>query len=330
MAIVFQTFLSGLSLECDPSSKSALPAKLDVKFNFAGFKKLIAESVPVISLTRSTSSASSQVSFKFSYSTIYPHHLNSKIVKIKVYSKNVLFRTLVATGQFDLYTLATGPSSYRMTLDTVGKRRLILSFNCSFVQQCPNIVVTVGATDSAVTLLSSIPVEGKGGEFKLSGLVTDLEKCMIRVATLATGVRSYPLLASYDQSKMDIPQSIGSPKLKMKLRISQGPLYHQMSSESLADETGVVRGRIVPGYPTPTRWSASATLIGTWLPCQQDSRCSTQVTHVIELIHHHYSRLILSRAESVSGITEEEARKIKSNLCRAIARAKLRLTPSVE
>ncbi len=335
MAIVFQTNLSGIRLECDCKQ-----GKLDIKFNFAGFKKLIAESIPVVSTDtdHERSGVESSPTFSFGYSTIYSHNLSSKIVTIKLYSRNIVrYRTLVASGQFDLHTLASGPSNFRLKMTpATSTGSIILSFKCTFTQLCPTFNLSVDSKVSVVvrssvsivpplTMCTSSPLTTgtRVVEYKLPGAVDDLELYSIRFGTS----KPISVMQDYDSTKIDQWMQVEGEDAKLK--ISQGPFYHQMSNDSLTDEKGVVKGRSVPGYPLPHRWSAPECVIGVWLPYPVSTTAlitnlsadrASQVEQICQLIHEHYARLI-ERMLATPGTTNlESVKEIKRKLTRALVR----------
>lgn len=126
MSVAFRTHLHGVKLNSILSILSAGKKEetFIVKFNFAGFKKLIfvarnsltKSQVGKDKLSESSELIGGKREFHFDYTTIYPHNLSSKLVTIKCYRKQLFGNTLIATASFDLLMLATGPSHQKLKL----------------------------------------------------------------------------------------------------------------------------------------------------------------------------------------------------------------------
>ena len=204
--------------------------------------------------------------FKFVYSTIYPHNLNSKILTIKCYKKNLFGHStlLTAFNKLTLHMLATGPSKYEINLtdstNAIGK----LSFVCEFIQLCPSFTIkVVRPSDKMMCVVNDETKDSQtfDGEIKLSGSVTELE--------------NYSVSKSDDTEQKNKTLEWLRSKTSGQSRqlnehfswiISEGPLYHQMSKDSLANENGVVHGRVVLNYPTPLKYAHGRVILGIYSP----------------------------------------------------------------
>lgn len=252
MSVTFRTHLHGVKLNSILSILSILSAgqtdeTFVVKFNFAGFKKLIftVRNIQQKQISKPKSNELSELSeligskreFYFDYTTIYPHNLSSKLVTIKCYRKQFFGNVLVATGSFDLLMLATGPSHHRLQLQLQQSKKPTTKLSTSApvptttITKTPVVPSFILAPSSSPLPLSSHP---RTGESKTSSTGSSISTAII--------TDSYPtieFICDFDQLCPQFTCALYPPSFSSRIELAESTALNLPSLSGVPELSGV-------------------------------------------------------------------------------------------
>lgn len=304
--------------------------------NFAGFRKFWLNYNDCCRSSDHSHNSSDSNTISFDYKTIYPKNLNVKYLHLKCFKVNkVGYKTNIGFGQVDLYTLATGPSKYKIILKNKkpeSQHVVTITFTCIFTEYCPclqyslsDCIIDITDNNSNSDNSNTVKIKNQNIEFHAK---TVLELDTIAIPLNVSSELIYlsnltlPIMINYNPKRQDqwisfthesnhfddCTKVVTKMRIGGQFRIVNGPTFHQMSPLALATEEGVIFGHSMINYPMPNRYAKNC-VVGLIIPRVdvRDFRDVSDKCHIVpkipwnemeNLIHKHFHDLLKKHFET--------------------------------